>query len=100
MNTTNVLITDGTGMPRRCAIQTPSGSMDAATIEAASIFRGVAGMIIDPTRMTTVFHDRCTASVGGTFVQLLISATPMALATRYRRPASVFTRGACGAYRT
>ncbi len=82
MNTTNVLISDGTGMPRRCAIQNPSGSIDAATTEAASIFLGVAGMIIDPTRMTTVFHDRCSSSIAGTFVQLLSSATPMALATR------------------
>ena len=31
MNSTNVLTSDGTGRPRRCAIQTPSGSIVADT---------------------------------------------------------------------
>ena len=63
MNSTNVLTTDGTGRPRRCASQTASGSIEAAAIDVASIFRGVVGMIIDDTRMTIVFHDsRPTAS--------------------------------------
>src|SRR3989442_14124458 len=101
MNSTNVFTTEGTGMPRKWPNQTTSGSIDAATIDVASIFRGVVGMIIDDTRMTTVFHDNCPRpSPIGVCTQLFRRATPTAFTTKYRRPASAFDSGRCGAYRT
>ena len=66
---------EGTGKPRRWAIQTPSGSIDAATSEAASIFFGVLGMIIEEMRITIVIHDRCPrVSAVGTVTQVLSMA--------------------------
>src|SRR5580765_2427840 len=98
MNSTNVFMTDGTGIPRRCATHTASGSIVAAAMDVTSILRGVVGMIIDDTRMTIVVHDsRPTASSVGRNAQLLSSATATALSRKYRRPASVFLLGACGA---
>jgi hypothetical protein len=83
MNRTKVLITDGTSSPRRCATQTPSGSIDAAMIFVISIFRGAAGMSIDQTRMTTVFHERRSrVSTVGACAHVLSIATPMAFMTR------------------
>src|SRR5204862_5098821 len=100
MNSTKVFTTDGTSMPRRWANHTASGSIDAATSEAASILRGVAGRIIDATRMATVVHDRCIASIDGIAVDVLSVAMPTAFSTRYSRPASVLVCALCGAYRT
>src|SRR5438132_13863687 len=96
MKRTNVFRMEGTGRPRRCAIQTPKGSIDAAAIDAASIFRGVVGMIIDEIRMTIVFHDRCPIVLSvGTAAQVLSMATATAFAIMYQRPASIFVCGAC-----
>src|SRR5262245_2641829 len=100
MNSTNVLTSDGVGMPRRCATQTPTGSIDAATIEAASIFFGVAGMIIDETRIATVFHDRCSVSVIGIRVQVLSTAMPIAFSTKYSKAMSLLVCAECPRYGT
>ena len=102
MNNTNVSTTDGTGRPRRCMSQTASGSIDAATSEVASILRGVVGMIIDETRMTTMFHDSCRPdeSVIAVLDAVLISATATAFTTKNKRPMSVFVWDVWRAYRT
>src|SRR6187397_2863484 len=101
MNTTSVCMTDGTGSPRRCASHTASGSIDAATSDVISIFRGVAGMIMAPTRITMVLHDRYPGAWSAlVLVQVLSSATPIAFTTKYTRPRLAFTSAAGGAYRT
>ena len=100
MNRTNVFTRDGTGMPRRCAIQMPSGSIDAATTDATSILRGVAGRIIDPTRMTIVFHETCPiAAVVTVRACELTSATKIAFSTMNSRPTSAFVCGAPAMWR-
>ncbi len=54
--------------------------MVAATSAVASILRGVLGIIIAPTRITTVLQESCpTNSVLGGRAQLFSSATPAAL---------------------
>src|SRR5262245_22071217 len=98
MNSTNVLIAVGVCMPRRCAIQMPSGSVEAATSDAASIFPGVAGMIIDETRIATVFHERCIESLIGTRAQVLSTATAIALSTKYASATSLLVCGECPRY--
>src|SRR3954452_18079739 len=101
MNRTNVFTRDGIGIPRRCPIQTASGSIVAADSEVASILRGVVGTIIDETRITIVVQDRRpTASTPAENTHLSSSATKAALSTKYRRPASVFVAGPCEPYRT
>ncbi len=85
---------DGTGKPRRWAIQTPSGSIEAAASDAASIFFGVLGMIIEVMRMTIVFHDRrLRVSIVGTITQVLSRAITAALTSMYARPRSIFPCG-------
>src|SRR4051812_11757191 len=91
MYSTRVFSSDGTGTPRRCATQTPTGSIDAATIDAASILYGLVGMIIDDTRMTMMFHDSSPPlSIVGVRAHVFSSETPIALAIMYKRPTSVF----------
>jgi hypothetical protein len=100
-NKINVCIKEGTGNPRRCAIHTASGSMDAAASDASNILRGVLGMIIEETRMTIVIHDTYPSGVRlGTLVLVLRRATPTAFSNMYQRPASVFTCTDCFVYRT
>ena len=50
------MASEGTGRPRRCAIHTPSGPIDAATMTATVILRGVLGMIIALSRMMMVIQ--------------------------------------------
>src|SRR5688572_23637266 len=94
MQRTSVASREGTGKPRKWAIQTPSGSIDAAASDATSIFVGVLGMIIEETRITIVAHDRCPrVSVVGTITQVLSSAIAAALTSMYARPRSIFDCG-------
>ena len=87
-----VFTNEETGNPRRCAIQTASGSIDAATSDAINVLRGVLGMIIEETRMTIVIHDRCPpGSRAGTLLVVLSRATPTAFNTMYPRPTSIFS---------
>src|SRR6266545_5200813 len=80
---------DGAGSPRRCAIQTANGSIDAATIEAVNILRGLPGAIIAYKRMRMVIHESGLVVVGNS-AQLLISAIPNAFGTMNVRPTFSF----------
>ena len=83
--------TDGTGTPRRCASQTPSGSIDAATSDAASIFRGVDGTIIAEIRMMMVVQDRRPiVSTVGAVTQVVSIAFRIVFRIMNHRLASVF----------
>ena len=65
-----MLSSEGTGKPRKWAIQTPSGSIEAAASDAASILFGVLGMIIEEIEDHDVIHDRChSVSCVGTITQ-------------------------------
>src|SRR5258705_5788763 len=98
MNRTKVFTNEGTGRPRRCASQTPSGSIDAATSDAASILRGVDGAIIAAMRMMIGVHDRCSSvCVVGAVTQVVSIAMKIAFRTRYQSPASDFFWQVCGA---
>ena len=100
MKSTKVLTSDGTDRPRRCAIQTPSGSIVADTRAAASILPGVVGRIIDPTRMTMVFHETCPIAAAVTVRACeLTNATKIAFNTMNRRPTSAFVCGASAVWR-
>src|SRR5688572_12507439 len=94
MQRTSVLSSDGTGNPRRCAIQTPSGSIEAAASDAANILFGVLGMIIEETRITIVTHERCCilSAVGGV-THVLSNAIAAAFASMYARPRSILDWG-------
>src|SRR3954465_7145410 len=86
--------TDGTGKPRRWAIQMPSGSIDAAIKDATSVFPGVLGMIIDEIRITIAIQERCPRSCSvGTRTTELRSAMAIAFTSMYQRLKSPFRCG-------
>ena len=95
-----MVASDADGAPLKCTIHDASGSIDAATSDAASILRGVAGRIMAATRITTVFHDKPRPLLTAARpVKVLSSATAAAFSTTYSSPASVFRACASGAYR-
>src|SRR4030095_1080019 len=72
----------------------------AAASEAASIFRGVAGMIIANTRMTIVFHERWPARRATGSPDTLHIATAKAFTSMKTRPAFAFVAARCSTNRT
>src|SRR5437899_10145639 len=95
MNTKTVFQTDNTGSPRRCANQTPSGSIEAATSEAKSVCRGVEGAVIAYTSTSTAIQERLNNRAAGGVAQLFSIAIRKALITMVARPTSVFVCGDC-----
>src|ERR1700682_4257199 len=79
------------GNPRMYTIQATSGSIDAATSEAASIGSGFAGAIIEKTRIRTAVHEtQGPSGMRPPIAGVLSNATPTALAIRYPSPATAF----------
>jgi len=93
MKMTKASVIDGTARPRRWAIHTPNGSIDAEKSATASILRGVVGRIIEPTRITIVIHDTWPPIVAMVSDRacVLIRATAAALATMNINPTSAFS---------
>ena len=90
-----VFNSEGTTSPRRCASQTPNGSIDAAINAAASVRLGVDGAVIAYTSTRIVIHERSNTRIRGGPTQLFSIAMRNANRTITTRLTSVFVCAAC-----